>query len=257
MLTVKTLRYYDEIGLLSPVAIDPESGYRLYNQSSYDRAMIIQLLRRYDFTIQEMLEVVPAIEGPEDIAAYLLEKHTHWQREVELIKSKQTALVREVAKLKEDVIMKSTEVIQIKEVEAITIASLRYLGRYDELGTYLGKLFKAIGMNAAGTPFALYHDGEYKEEGADIEVAVPVKKPVNHDGVTTRTLEGGKHACLVHVGPYSTLHQSYKQLADYLATQGLVGATPSREHYLKGPGMLLKGNEEKYRTEIQIPLKQS
>lgn len=151
--------------------------------------------------------------------------------------------------------MKSTEVVQIKEVEAITIASLRYVGRYDALGTYIGKLFKTVGMNAAGAPFTLYHDGAYKEDGADIEVAVPVKKPINRDGVTTRTLEGGKLACLVHVGAYSNLHQSYQQLADYLAAEGLIGTTPSRELYLKGPGMFLRGNEEKYRTEIQIPLK--
>ena len=30
---------------------------------------------------------------------------------------------------------------------------------------------------------------------------------------------------------------------------------PTREVYLKGPGMLLKGNPEKYLTEIQIPVR--
>lgn|GEM_PF-2894464 len=28
--TTKLLRYYDEIGLLKPVKIDPETGYRTY-----------------------------------------------------------------------------------------------------------------------------------------------------------------------------------------------------------------------------------
>jgi DNA-binding transcriptional MerR regulator len=29
--TVKTLRYYDEAGLLKPAHVDPDSGYRRYN----------------------------------------------------------------------------------------------------------------------------------------------------------------------------------------------------------------------------------
>ena len=35
--TVKTLRYYDEIGLLKPEATDPQSGYRLYTTDVYKR----------------------------------------------------------------------------------------------------------------------------------------------------------------------------------------------------------------------------
>jgi DNA-binding transcriptional MerR regulator len=31
--SIKTLRYYDERGLLSPVHIDPETGYRYYSAS--------------------------------------------------------------------------------------------------------------------------------------------------------------------------------------------------------------------------------
>ncbi len=30
-LTMKTLRYYDEIGLLKPAFIDPKNGYRYYD----------------------------------------------------------------------------------------------------------------------------------------------------------------------------------------------------------------------------------
>ena len=75
MLTVKALRYYDEIGLLVPAAVDPESGYRLYDQANYDRAIMIQLFKRFDFSIQELLEVIPSIADQDDIAAFLLEKH--------------------------------------------------------------------------------------------------------------------------------------------------------------------------------------
>ncbi len=45
-LTPKALRLYDELGLLPPAAIDPESGYRLYDPGQLDRARLIARLRR-------------------------------------------------------------------------------------------------------------------------------------------------------------------------------------------------------------------
>ncbi len=255
MLTVKALRYYDEIGLLVPAQIDSVSGYRLYDQGNFERALLIHLFKRHGFSIQELLEVIPAVEDESDTAAFLIEKHHMLTRQMAQLKRKQEALMNEAKRLKEGYMNHTTESILVKQIPEITIASIRYKGRYDQMGDYIGKLFKAVGGNGNGAPFALYYDGEFQEDQADIEVAVPVKKPVNKDGVTTRTLPAVKVVSLCHVGAYHTLSHSYKQLTDYIAIENLETALPSREHYLKGPGMLLKGNEDKYRTELQIPIK--
>ena len=45
-LTPKALRLYDELGVLSPAAVDPESGYRLYDTAQLERAQLIARLRR-------------------------------------------------------------------------------------------------------------------------------------------------------------------------------------------------------------------
>ncbi|WP_446217673.1 MerR family transcriptional regulator [Micromonospora sp. IBHARD004] len=45
-LTPKALRLYDELGLLPPAAVDPQSGYRLYEPGQLDRARLIAALRR-------------------------------------------------------------------------------------------------------------------------------------------------------------------------------------------------------------------
>ncbi len=52
--------------------------------------------------------------------------------------------------------------------------------------------------------------------------------------------------------PYETLKEGYRRLTDHVKEKGLDVVVPSREVYLKGPGMLFKGNERKYRTEIQF-----
>ena len=52
-LTVKALRYYDEEGILSPSERD-KNGYRLYNETDYEKARQIVLLRELDFSIMEI-----------------------------------------------------------------------------------------------------------------------------------------------------------------------------------------------------------
>ena len=43
-LTRKALRLYDELGVLPPAAVDPESGYRLYDPAQLERAQLIARL---------------------------------------------------------------------------------------------------------------------------------------------------------------------------------------------------------------------
>jgi DNA-binding transcriptional MerR regulator len=68
-LSKETLRYYAEIKLLEPVFIDPNNKYRYYDNGSYLVARLLVHLKRYNFTIQEMLTVVKdeSFENLEDI----------------------------------------------------------------------------------------------------------------------------------------------------------------------------------------------
>jgi len=103
----------------------------------------------------------------------------------------------------------------------------------------------------SGMPFALLHDTEYIEE-ADIELCLPVKKKLNSSVVAIKTLPAAKAVCTTHMGKYDLSGFAYKAVLDYMAEKQLSPKAPSREIYLKGPGMLFKGNESKYVTEIQI-----
>ena len=56
--SVRTLHYYDEIGLLPPASVDRSTGYRYYDDSSLLRMQEILFYRELDFplkTIQELL----------------------------------------------------------------------------------------------------------------------------------------------------------------------------------------------------------
>ncbi len=57
-LSKETLRYYAEVHLLEPAYIDPNNNYRYYDDGSYFLAMLLEKLRRFGFTIQEMKTVM-------------------------------------------------------------------------------------------------------------------------------------------------------------------------------------------------------
>lgn len=253
-ITVKALRYYDEIGLLQPAQINEENGYRYYDNISYQKAMWIQSLKRFDFSVKEMQEVIANVRSDDDLADYLLEKQAHISSQISSMKKMQKQIDKEITFLKEVKNMSNQQVPEIIEVKDMLVASIRYKGRYEQVGEYLGKIFKVVGGKALSAPFSLYYDESFKEENADVEVCVEVKNPINKGDVSTKTLKGGKFVSILHIGSYETLSSSYKAISDYITKNKLNSKTPSREIYLKGPGMLFKGNPGKYETQILIEI---
>jgi len=144
--------------------------------------------------------------------------------------------------------------IEERELETMTVCSIRFSGAYNGVGPRFSELFKKAGRWITGAPFSLYWDSEFKDGDADIEAAVAVKKQISLNGASCRVLEGGRAACLKHEGPYERIGESYKRLFDYLGERGLEARLPSREVYLRGPGMILPRSPKKFLTEIQILL---
>jgi len=58
--SVRTLHYYDEIGLLKPFCIDEMSGYRYYDEKSLERMQEIQFYRELDFPLKQIQEILAA-----------------------------------------------------------------------------------------------------------------------------------------------------------------------------------------------------
>lgn len=61
MITVKTLRFYDEVGLLKPCLVDEWTGYRYYDSQQLYEIHRIVALRQAGLTIDEIKSVCPEI----------------------------------------------------------------------------------------------------------------------------------------------------------------------------------------------------
>ena len=56
--SVRTLHYYDEIGLLRPSYVDEQNGYRFYDERSLERMQEILFYRELDFSLKSIAEIL-------------------------------------------------------------------------------------------------------------------------------------------------------------------------------------------------------
>ncbi len=64
--STKTLRYYAEIGLLLPNEINPENGYRYYSIEQLETMLMINRLKSYHFSLEEIKAILCSEEIREE-----------------------------------------------------------------------------------------------------------------------------------------------------------------------------------------------
>lgn len=252
-LSIKSLRLYHEKELLIPAKVDEFTGYRYYNEANYETAVSIKILREYDFTLAEIKEILDECDDESDMLGYLQRKLQDIQDKIDRYEEISHSIERIVQYEKESA-MKSIQEFQIeeKQIDTMLIAGHRMRGKYSDVGKGFAFLGKTLGRHINGKAMTLYYDGEYKEDDANFEPCFPIRKGKDVEGISVRELKGGKAVTLIHKGPYENLGDSYKKMFAYLNEKGFKTKLPTREVYLKGPGMIFKGNPNNYLTEIIV-----
>ena len=87
--TVKTLRYYDEIGLLSPSHVDEATGYRYYSGSQRMRLQRILALKQIGFSLHEIITAMSQDISTGEMIQHLHAKQVEISQKIELERKKQ------------------------------------------------------------------------------------------------------------------------------------------------------------------------
>ena len=68
--SVRTLHYYDQIGLLRPARVDKGNGYRYYDEASLLRMQQILFYRELDFSLKDICSILssPDFDGQQALA---------------------------------------------------------------------------------------------------------------------------------------------------------------------------------------------
>ena len=251
-LSIKTLRFYHEQGLLVPTCVDPDSGYRYYDQRHIETAQAIVYLRDLEFPLSEIKQLLDSRDDDDLLALLERQQATVKDRIRQLRKAAKSLEQFITEERKARTMAQTTGDVQEKVLPPYLVGGIRTKGRYSDCGPLFGRLGRSLGRHICGNPLMLHYDCEYREDDADFEACMPIRKAVDVSGISFRELAGGRCVSLVHRGPYDQLGHSYAKVFKYINDRHYKILSPTREIYLKGPGMIFKGNPKNYLTEIQI-----
>lgn len=267
--SVKTLRYYDEVGLLKPSQVDRFTGYRYYSIDQIPRLNRILAFKDLGLSLEQIGRLLDEDLPPAQIRGMLRMKQAEIQDQLQ---DEQSRLRRIEARLRQIELEDSmpTYDIVLKKVDPQKVISIR-----DTLPTYgdqihlwieLANYLIARKAKAAGPSITIYHDPEYRERDVELETATPVSAPLpESQRVKMSELPGiDLAATLIHKGRYENFGQSYAALASWIEANGYRITGPNREVYLlcaanvyDDPtvfGEFVTENPDEFLTEIQFPV---
>ncbi|MDL1943597.1 heavy metal-responsive transcriptional regulator [Chloroflexi bacterium CFX2] len=80
-ISAKTIRYYEEIGIL-PAPARTENNYRQYSEQDVDRLRLVAGARRLDLSLEEIREILDLRDRREAPCKVLLERLQHKANEI-------------------------------------------------------------------------------------------------------------------------------------------------------------------------------
>jgi effector-binding domain-containing protein len=147
--------------------------------------------------------------------------------------------------------------VEIRDIEPVRIAFTKYKGNVEGANKVFPSVFMSVGGKANGAPFICYYVMDPVTKIGEMELCVPTAEMPNASGIEVKEMPRIKALCVTHEGPYETMQNAYAALDRFAIERKLILMPPFREVFIKGPGMIFKGNPEKYITEIQFPFKEA
>jgi len=170
-LSVKTLRYYQELGILLPAETDEISGYRYYDQQNYERVQSIIMLKELGFTLKEISTILGECQNEEDLKFFIEKKLDEVERKLKNLRN----MKRELQQLKSSASESGSEEfsgIMDFHFELPCYVSMELTGQYELIGKGYSRLYRKYGRFAQGKPYAFFLDMEHKEREARMEAVV-------------------------------------------------------------------------------------
>jgi len=263
-LNIKTLRYYDEIDLVKPEVVDPDTGYRYYSTGQFEQLNTIRYLRELDVPLSEIHDFLHnrETEKMEQILQTQIAQVEQKQRDLEIVKKK----LRSRILLIQDAKSGKLNVPQIRQISGRKALLLRYAMSPDSdleypirllakdiptASVFLGKIGLSIdGANLRAGRFNAYDyifllldpDENASRTGAENEPeAVELRK--------------GRYAVIRFRGTHKDAEKHYRKLMRFVKKEGYESCGHSLEITLIDAGFTT--DEKQFVTEIQIPVRKA
>jgi DNA-binding transcriptional MerR regulator len=251
--SIKALRFYDELGLLKPTHVDGDSGYRYYAAKLLPRLNRILFFKELGFSLEEIGQLLKG-DLPLSTVCQMLRQQLETSKQRVHQEQKRLAQVQTwLAQFEREGRLPDYE-ITIKEVAPRWVASVRNsLNSYADAGHLFAELDDYLQRRSAtGQHGAIWHACTGRDQTIDCEALIFLREPVaGSNQVRVYELPAACAACVIHQGSDEACAQAYVAARRWIECQGHTMAGPNRELYWHD-GHEQDGDSSV--TEIQFPI---
>jgi DNA-binding transcriptional MerR regulator len=252
--SIKTLRFYHEIGLINPVHIDRSSGYRYYSARQLADIRRILTFKDMGFSLDEIEQLLGQNLSPDRLREKLLikrdEAHAKINEGEEQIRRIDLAMSQVTST---GAIPPSN--ITLKGISPQLVASLRgTIASYEDANDLFDELSQYVKRNAGtGTLGAVWHNCGKSAGPIDCEAVIFLRRRIAPGKrVTVSELPGATVATAI-CGGNADFTSSYVSANNWITGNNWRRSGPNREVYLKGG----YSDAESGVMEIQFPVERT
>lgn len=257
--SVKALRHWDAVGLLTPAVTDPQTGYRYYSIEQVSDVNRILAFRSMGLGLPQIAQLLHEHPTTDDIRAMLRLKQAELEQQIADVAIMLKVVETRLRQIDHGGVLPDYEVA-LKAIPTQPIVAVR--AAVPTLDTLVDLLRETHGFARQRTStnlLAVFHDEGYETQQIDVEVGFPVE----HAWRTGIPLADGREmrpaelpgvevmATTIHHGPWLTLSHGYVHLGRWIVANGyeIVGAGREVFHHIDW-----EHEQAATVTELQFPV---
>ena len=261
----RLLRYYDELGLLSPDYTDRETGYRYYSAKQLPQLNRILVLKELGLSLEQIAQVLESDTSTAEIRGMLALRKAQIELSVQeemmrlrMVESRLQQIDTHGQIQEPDVVLKSIPAQQFLALREV-LPGMPGIRRVVQ--KMVGVVPAVVGQSNLGYVTVVLHAPSFDPEEMDVEVGYvltgktqPSIRLSEERTLTVRQLPAvTTMATLVHMGAVTETHRSYGPMANWLERNNWQITGTVREVLMQLP---TEGKEESAVVELQLPVSQ-
>ncbi len=254
--TVRTLRFYDEIGLFKPTFIE-ENGYRYYSVEDLEKVSQIIELRKFGLSLDEIKSIVVA---GNDVQTILENRLKTLEQQVESERNNISLIQKKLKELQGEEKMSDYKATEM-QLPSYTVYYRH--GVIKDMSCLTDFVLQAGEECRKNNPtlkcsddycYVTYEAEEYRETDVELEYVEAVESfGKESENIGFKTVPAIKAICIEHKGSYEKLGEAYAFALAYVKQNGYTICDKIREVYVHGCWDC--ENTDDYLTIIQVPVK--
>jgi DNA-binding transcriptional MerR regulator len=242
--SVRMLRHYDAIGLLTPAVVDPASGYRFYNAEQLRRLNRVIALKDLGFTLQQVQVILDDQVDVVELRGMLRLRRAQLEVQMTADAARLTGVAARLRMIEQEGHMNTQDVV-LKEVASIRIAELAASAAGygpEHISPVIGPLYpelmrrlEAANVTPTGPAIAYYEpDPGESGDAVTVHAGMPVSAGPDprYDFTVVDLPPIPTAATIIHHGSMDDVMQSLQTLARWIEDNGYRPVGYHREVYL-------------------------